>query len=77
MLRQLIPMISAASTQLIFLAIAFNSTSCSFIIRSTSEAEYCRLVFTPPAYPLPPERTDHMSIRPDISYVNDTAVLRH
>ena len=35
-------MISAAVTQLIFLAIAFNSTSCSFIIRSISAAEYVR-----------------------------------
>src|SRR5437867_1928069 len=31
-------MISAADNQLIFLAIAFNNTSCSFIIRSTSRA---------------------------------------
>jgi hypothetical protein len=29
-------MISAASHHLIFFAMAFNSTSCSFIIRSTS-----------------------------------------
>jgi hypothetical protein len=35
-------MISAAATQLIFFAIAFNSTSCTFIIRSISPAEYCR-----------------------------------
>jgi len=34
-------MISAADHQLIFFAIAFNSTSCSFIIRSVSAAEYC------------------------------------
>jgi len=54
MLRQLIPMISAASAQLILLAIAFNSTSCSFIIRSTSGAEYCRLVFHSPSLPTPP-----------------------
>jgi hypothetical protein len=31
------------------LAIAFKSTSCSFIIRSTSAAEYCQLVSTLPA----------------------------
>jgi hypothetical protein len=34
-------MISAACHQVIFFAIAFNSTSCSFIIRSVSAAEYC------------------------------------
>ena len=33
-------MISAASHQLICLAIAFSNTSCSFIIRSIAEAEY-------------------------------------
>ena len=38
-------MISAASHQVIFFAIAFNSTSCSFIIRSVSAAEYCFEVF--------------------------------
>jgi len=40
-------MISAAVPQLIFFAIAFNNTSCSFIIRSTSAAEYCRALSTP------------------------------
>lgn len=45
-MRGVTPMISAAVTQLIFLAIAFNSTSCSFIIRSISEAEYVRPGFT-------------------------------
>ena len=34
-------MSSAASYQVIFFAIAFNSTSCSFIIRSISAAKYC------------------------------------
>jgi hypothetical protein len=34
-------MISAASRQVIFFAIAFNNTSCNFIIRSVSAAEYC------------------------------------
>jgi hypothetical protein len=38
MVRSLTPMISAASHQVIFLAIAFKSTSCSFIIRSISAA---------------------------------------
>ena len=33
-------MTSAASHQVIFFAMAFSSTSCSFIIRSTSAAEY-------------------------------------
>src|ERR1700716_580342 len=62
-------MISAASHQLIFLAIAFNSTSCNFIIRSVSAAEYCWGAF--PLQLLPPlfqtgqftcefNRTDHI-----------------
>src|SRR2546425_12355396 len=38
-------MISAASHQVIFFAIAFNKTSCSFIIRSVSAAGYCCEVF--------------------------------
>jgi hypothetical protein len=38
-------MISAAAHQVIFFAIAFNSTSCSFIIRSVSAAEYRPEVF--------------------------------
>jgi hypothetical protein len=38
-------MISAASHQVIFFAIAFNNTSCSFIIRSVSAAGYCCEVF--------------------------------
>ena len=62
-------MISAASHQVIFFAIAFNSTSCSFIIRSVSAAEYCCEVST---LQLPPplfqsgqfmcefHRTDHI-----------------
>jgi hypothetical protein len=33
-------MISAAAHQVIFFAIAFNSTSCNFIIRSDSAAVY-------------------------------------
>jgi len=39
-------MISAAAPQLIFFAIAFNNTSSSFIIRSTSAAEYCEALST-------------------------------
>jgi hypothetical protein len=66
-------MISAASHQVIFLAIAFNSTSCSFIIRSVSAAEYCGVVFN---HQLPPplfqsghfmcefHRTDHILATP-------------
>ena len=41
MVRSVTPMISAASHHRIFLAIAFNNTSCNFIIRSVSAAEYC------------------------------------
>lgn len=37
--RGVTPMISAAVTRLIFLAIAFNSTSCNFIIRAIPAAE--------------------------------------
>ncbi len=49
--RSVTPMISAASHQVIFLAIAFNSTSCSFIIRSISAAEYCSGLVNHPASP--------------------------
>jgi hypothetical protein len=38
----LTPTISAASHKVSFLAMAFNNTSCSFIIRSISVAEYVR-----------------------------------
>ena len=40
-------MISAAAHQVIFYAIAFNNTSCSFNIRSISEAVYAGLESTP------------------------------
>ena len=40
-------MISAASHQRIFLPVAFSSTSCNLIIRSTSGAEYAWLGFPP------------------------------
>ncbi len=46
-------MISAAETQLIFLAIAFNNTSCSFIIRSTSRLGTLWLDSTPQSPPPP------------------------
>src|SRR5215467_3046315 len=67
--RSVTPMISAASHQVSFLAIAFNNTSCNFIIRSVSAAEYCFEVFN---LQLPPplfqsgqfmcelDRTDHI-----------------
>src|ERR1035437_6407857 len=69
MVRSVTPMISAASHHRIFFAIAFSNTSCSFIIRSVSAAEYCWLGSTPQ---LPPplfqsgqfmcefNRTDHI-----------------
>jgi hypothetical protein len=41
-------MISAAVHQVIFFAMAFNNTSCSFIIRSISAAEYRCSVLTVP-----------------------------
>ena len=40
-------MISAASSQLIFFAIAFKITSCSFIIRSTAAALNDPVVINP------------------------------
>jgi hypothetical protein len=49
MLRTLIPAISAASIQVIFFAIAFKITSCSFIIRSSSRAGIGWLGSTSPA----------------------------
>jgi hypothetical protein len=43
------------------LAIAFSNTSCTFIIRSISLAEYCWQAFTSPALPtLFSKRTDHV-----------------
>src|SRR5512140_66086 len=72
MVRSVTPMISAASHQVIFLAIAFNSTSFSLNIRSTSAAVYWHSGSTLPActgqYP---KRTDHVLIRPDRSHAND------
>ena len=67
--RSVTPMISAASHHVIFFAVAFNSTSCNFIIRSVSIAEYCFVVSN---HKLPPpffqsgqlmcefDRTDHI-----------------
>lgn|GEM_PF-5025829 len=42
-------MIYAASHHVIFFAIAFDNTSCSFIIRSVSEAAYQQKTFILPA----------------------------
>src|ERR1035437_8907567 len=69
MVRSVTPMISAASHHRIFFAIAFSNTSCSFIIRSVSAAEYCWLGSTPQLRPPPFQslqiiyeftRTDHI-----------------
>jgi hypothetical protein len=67
-------MISAAAPQLIFFAIAFNNTSCSFIIRSISAAEYCRTLSTPQPSQSPKisDRTDHALIEPDRSHTSDS-----
>jgi hypothetical protein len=53
-------MISAASHQVIFFAMAFSSTSCSFIIRSISAAVYCLGVFNPSSVAAAAKRTDHV-----------------
>jgi hypothetical protein len=50
-------MISAAFHQRIFPAIVFKSTSCNFIIRSISAAEYSWLVSTL-QLPPPPVKAD-------------------
>ena len=63
-------MISAASHQLIFFAIAFNNTSCNFIIRSVSAAEYCfevsNLQLPPPPF-----------FKADSSCVNSTGQIKY
>src|ERR1700676_4690769 len=77
MVRSQTPMISAASSQLIFFAIAFKITSCSFIIRSTAVA------LTDPGFIKPQhrchfvKRTDHYLIRPDKSHTNDMHLEDH
>ena len=57
-------MISAASHQRIFFAIAFNNTSCNFIIRSVSAAPYCCGVSTLQLYPA--------ALKADRSHTSDT-----
>jgi hypothetical protein len=49
--RSLTPMISAACHHASFFAMAVRSTSCHFIIRSTSAAGISLRAFTPPASP--------------------------
>jgi membrane protein len=69
-------MISAASSQLIFFAIAFKITSCNFIPRSTllalinpgSVTTQLRRHFV--------HRTDHVLTQPDKSHTNDTETDR-
>jgi hypothetical protein len=65
-------MISAASSQVIFFAMAFKITSCSFIIRSSSAAEIVwlrsKLKRLPPLFQ---KRTNTVLIQPDILRAND------
>src|ERR1019366_8366175 len=71
--RGVTPMISAADSQLIRLAIAFSNTSCNFIIRSTSAAGIDWLDSIQTASPAALiKRTDHVLIRPDTSCASDT-----
>src|SRR5690349_9717090 len=77
MLRTLIPAISAASIQVSFFAIAFNITSCSFIIRSVSRTGITWLDSTPPASTFRTDRTTHVLIGPDNSHANDIDRPRH
>ena len=65
-------MISAASSQVIFFAMAFKITSCTFIIRSSSAAEIARLVSKPKRLQsLFQKRTNTVLITPDIYRAND------
>jgi hypothetical protein len=63
-------MISAA-IQVIFLAIAFKITSCTFIIRSGSAAALS-LGFSTPGIPRLSNRTIDALIPPDNSHASDT-----
>ena len=54
------PRISAADHHVIFLAIAFSKTSCTFIIRSISAAEYCWVSSTTQHRSRRTKRTDHV-----------------
>jgi hypothetical protein len=59
-------MISAASSQVIFFAMALKITSCSFIIRSSSAAEIaCVRSNTKPSLAAFHKRTDAVLIQPD------------
>jgi len=55
-------MISAASHRVVFFAIAFNSTSCSFTLRPNSALEYGRLSVTDPASRTPDLPADRSSV---------------
>ena len=69
MLRSLIPMISAASSQLICPLIALVITSLIFIARSQARAGYNAIHFLPPLWMrhyVPP------ALRPDISLATNT-----
>ena len=57
-------MIYADAHQVILLAIAFNSTSGSFIIRSISAAEYCRVSVTQPASQTANLKADRSCLNP-------------
>ena len=66
--RGVTPMISAADSQLIRLAIAFSNTSCNFIIRSPSADGICWLGSIQTASPAAFfKRTDHVFITADKS----------
>jgi hypothetical protein len=74
--RGVTPMISAAITQLIFFAIAFNSTSCSFIVRSISAgicSSWAHLLGSR-FHRRFSKRTDHALIRADKSHVNHNSL---
>jgi hypothetical protein len=65
MFRTLMPAISAAAIQVIFPAIAFRITSCSFIIRSVSRTVILWLGSTSPESPARLDRTTHVLLAPD------------
>ncbi len=67
----LTPAISAASIQLIFFAIAFNNTSCSFIVRSITAALIDLGFVNFQDRRRSAKRTSHIFTRPDISHTND------
>src|SRR5690349_14393931 len=74
MVRSETPIISAASHHFKLPAIAFNITSCTFIIRSISANGTACSGFTPQR-PIRVKRTDHVLIAPDKSHANN--IRRH